>query len=203
MPQDRLPRIHMLDDNRNSWASSICFFLHRFGFAEVWTSQGVGNQRVFISTLRQRLIESFKQGWVNRIDQNENGRFSLYASLKSEPSLSPYLSEVKHIMFKTYISRFRMGVSQFNTHRHRYKVNPSPEIFCCPFCVNIVENEIHFMFCCPMYSDLRLQLIESKYFSRPSKFRLAVLLTSEKKNTMINVGPFLYRAFERRAEMIP
>ena len=171
--------------------------LHEYGFQEAWTNQGVGDEKVFLKCLRERLIDSFHQGWVDRLHSRIDGRYSIYATLKSEVKLSAYLYEVKHIQAKSCISRLRMGVSQLNIHRNRY--NPSHADFACPFCPEVIETEIHFVFCCPVYADLRDKFLDAKYTSRPSMFRLSVLLSSESKQVMINLGWFLLRAFERRS----
>ena len=204
LPCDRLPfkaykmLLGMLDQNRNSWASSMCFLLHSHGCDDAWINQGVGDEKAFLGCLRERLIDNFKQEWSDKINQRSNDRYSLYSKLSVELKLSSYLVDVKYMQAKGYISRFRLGVSQINIHYNRFKRNPVFSDFACPFCHDVLETEIHFIFCCPIYNDLREHYIEFKYYSRPSMFRLAVLLSSNSKSIMSNLGYFLYKACERR-----
>ena len=46
--------------------------------------------------------------------------------------------------------------------------------------LSAVENEVHFVLCCPAFEDLRHEFIESKYFNNPCEFRLALLLAIQK-----------------------
>ena len=67
MPEHRLPLkaykmlLFLHRQNRNTWASSVCSFLYKHGFQEVWENQGVGNEYDFFKLLRNRLIEGFRE----------------------------------------------------------------------------------------------------------------------------------------------
>lgn len=149
-----------------------------------------GNEKVFLKCLKERLIDTFRQDWIVKVQNRSETRYSLYSKLKSELYLSTYLCEIKHVQAKSSITRLRLGVSHLNTHYNRFKSNPSLEDLECPFCKDVMENEVHFLFCCPMYNDLRDKYIDYKYVSRPSEFRLSVLLASESKTVMSSLGWF-------------
>ena len=194
--------IHMFEENRNAWASSVCFFLYKYGFDDVWLNQGVGNERVFISFLKERLISSFKNEWKSRLTNTNAPSLSLYRLLKAEIQLSAYLPGVKSIQGRCQITRVRLGVSYLKPHWNRFVVNPSMADLACPFCIDIVESEIHFILTCPVYNDLRELYINEKYSRRPSLFRLAVLLASEDMCTLVNLGKYLQKAFSRRSVLL-
>ena len=40
----------------------------------------------------------------------------------------------------------------------------------CPFCKISVQNEVHFVLCCPGFDDLRRRYIQPKYFNLPTDF---------------------------------
>ena len=53
---------------KNSWASSVCFTLYRYGYGHVWENQGVCDIRAFLCELKQRLTDSVsKDGIVTLI----------------------------------------------------------------------------------------------------------------------------------------
>ena len=51
--------------------------------------------------------------------------------------------------------------------------------FKCPLRLSAVDDEIHFVLCCPAFDDLRHEFIEPKYFNNPCEFRLALLLATQ------------------------
>ena len=67
------------------------------------------------------------------------------------------------------LTRFRFGVSDMKyikMHRSRFKLHNVDELKC-PLCFSALDNEIHFVLCCPAFDDLRYEFIESKYFNNP------------------------------------
>ena len=48
-------------NNKNNWASSVCFTLYKYGFGHAWEMQGVCNVIIFVRELRHRLIDCYLQ----------------------------------------------------------------------------------------------------------------------------------------------
>ena len=99
------------------------------------------------------------------------------------------------------LARFRFGVSDIKVHRSRFKLYNVDELKC-PLCLSAVENEVHFVLCCPAFDDLRYEFIESKYFNNPCEFRLAFLLATQNECALKNLTLFLYKAFSRRKTLL-
>ena len=68
----------------------------------------------------------------------------------------------------------------------------------CPFCSVSVQNEVHFVFCCPGLDDLRSRYIHPTYFNFLSDFRLTLLLSTKNERTLRNLALYLCKAFNRR-----
>ena len=199
LPEHRLPLkayrmlLFLHQQNRNTWASTVCSFLYKHGFQEVWENQGVGNEREFVKLLRSRLIVGFQEQWSCLLSDSE--RFSLFRTFKSSISLSPYLLHLKHIQARISLIRLRLGVSQLNTHKLRFKRNVTNRDLSCPFCPNQEESEFHFVLLCPRYADLRQYYIPSKYYNNPCAFKLTLLLANENKYLLMRLAVFLHKAF--------
>ena len=99
------------------------------------------------------------------------------------------------------LTRFRFGVSDIKVHRSKFKLYNVDELKC-PLCLLAVENEVHFVLCCPAFEDLRYEFIESKYFNNPYEFRLAQLLATQNERALKNLALFLYKAFSRRKTLV-
>ena len=100
-------------NNKNNWASSICFTLYRYGYEHVWENQGLCDIRAFLCEFKQRLIDGYLQGW-NR-DINSKDRYTFFPSFKQTHGLSQYLLTVKNVTLKRNLARLRLGVYFFET----------------------------------------------------------------------------------------
>ena len=98
-------------------------------------------------------------------------------------------------------TRFRFGVSDIKVHRSGFKLLNVDELIC-PLCLSDVDNEVHFVLCCPAFDDLRYEFIESKYFNNLCEFRLALLLATQNERALKNLVLFVYKAFSRRKTLL-
>ena len=88
-------------------------------------------------------------------------------------------------------------------HKSRFKVyNYNVDDFKCPLCLSAVDNEVHFVLCCPAFDDLRYEFIALKYFNNPCEFWLALLLATQNECTLKNHALFVYNAFNRRETLL-
>ena len=102
---------------------------------------------------------------------------------------------------KYALTRVRFGVSDIKVHRSRFKLYNVDELKC-PLCLSAVDNEVHFVLCCPASEDLRYEFIELKYFYNPCEFRLALFLATQNERALKNLALFLYKAFSRRKTLL-
>ena len=161
MPMTRFPKQALvmlknrLDTNtthKNRYrAGSIKDCLESYGFHDVWTNGRVENEKAFLSAFKQRMIERFKQEWFTKISESE--RFSTYFSFKSVHQLETYLNAITIKKFRDTLIRLRLGINDLGVNKRFLCdsfVNKN-----CPFCPDILEDESHFLFCCPAYDDVR------------------------------------------------
>ena len=75
----------------------------------------------------------------------------------------------------------------------------------CPFCLNIVESEIHFVMDCPVYNSMRTKLITVvnrdnplfQFFTKEQKFVYLLYNVNEKE-----IADFIYKSFELRTFLV-
>ena len=53
---------------------------------------------------------------------------------------------------------------------------------------NVVENEFHFLFECPLYVELRTQYIDKYFYENPNHFKLKTLFQSTRENEIKNLS---------------
>ena len=101
----------------------------------------------------------------------------------------------KNVALKRNTIRLRLGVSVLKSHQLHFS-KTTQENFDCPFCKDTYESELHFLLVCPIYSALRKMYIPTKFYIRPSAFKMALLLADIKLVTALS--NYMSKAFDLR-----
>ena len=97
--------------------------------------------------------------------------------------------------------QFRMGVSQIHLHRHRFLT--TTDITTWSFYANQQETEIHFVFKCPVYNQLRSKYLPDIINVRhPRKHLIIPMNSSSQETKSLNVAKFLVCAFNLRSSKL-
>ena len=180
---------------KTNWVSAVQNLLCTNGFGIVWIFRGVGDDKQFLSSLRERLRDCFIQGIEERIQSSNS--FCIYNNFKSVFGQELYLSQMYFNKFYSRtLLRFRLGVSPINSHRYKY--NPDINSKSCPFCKNKIENEFHILFECPPYEALRLRYIPACYLNVRNTFSMNVIMSTQN----FALAKYLCSVFTARAKFV-
>ena len=202
MPDDRLPKkayvmLYNLDARgKVTWATNVRNCLFRYGFGYVWMEQGVGHESEFLRLFKQRMIDCRWQNWSEHVNGSE--RFEMYRMFCNTFSRLPKYLCINLNRHKKYImTKFCFGICDLATHHFRYRNCDSNNLMC-QLCNLDVENEIHFLLCCPFYDTLRKKFIATKFYRNPNTFSFSMLLASNNTEIVIGLCNFLYYALKAR-----
>ena len=182
MPHSRISKQAYLmlkaqsNKGKDNWVTRIKNVLCENGFAIVWMFEHVTNEKVFLKSLKNRLIDIFKQNWTAKMIESDH--LSFFFSFKSliTPekflNIPTYDNSLRHNLVK-----LRCSVSNLNAHRYKYYKNEC--LLICPFCPNSVENEMHSVFVCTAYEDIRIKYIPNKFRLNINKQNLIILFSNE------------------------
>ena len=159
---------------------------------------GCGYFKPFIKELEDRLRSSFCHRWCNRLDTSE--RLSVYNSCKHCFESERYLDVLWMDVYRNSLAQFIMGVSQINLHRHQFSTRTDNTT--CPFCANQQETEIHFVFQCPVYNQLRGKYLRDIINVWDPRKHFSILMNSSSQETILNVAKFLVCAFNLRSSKL-
>jgi hypothetical protein len=137
---------------KENWAYFVKKTLTVHGFGIVWLCQGVGYEKGFILEFKDRLLSSYKQNWHSDMENIE--KYNWFYSFKSIFETEKYIMAVTIKWHRICLARFRLRTLGFNAHKrwfHTDTAAPSP----CPMCGFLLEDEMHFMFHCKTYDDIR------------------------------------------------
>ena len=113
--------------------------------------------------------------------------------------MEKYLCEMKNCDIRVKYTKFRLSNHNLMIEKGRHMGMKSAERMC-PFCMDKVEDELHFLLDCHVYNQIRGLLLREvgvrsyffKYFRREHKFKY--LMT----NFSSEVADVIYKCFELR-----
>jgi len=193
MAYDMLLQMH--ERGKKTWVTNVKNLLCCSGFGYVWLFGGVGNEKQFISDLKLRLRDCFCQEWFSHLENSTH--FELYNSFKTCLEREKYVNLMHTSNYSKTLARFRIGVSEINAHRFRFSKQPRKQL--CPFCPQAIEDEIHVVFNCPAYTDLRNKLlIISRHVSQ--RLQLVNLFKCNNYEGQHNFSKFLFLLIKKRRQ---
>ena len=185
--------------NANNWASNVKKLLERSGFPDVWLFPNSVNLDRFLPLLKLRLKDMYIAEWREGVRSRTS--LMLYREIKNVFEISEYLLQIKNRKYRQILSKIRLSSHQLAIEKGRH-INIERNQRKCPLCTSDIEDEFHFILICPEYIDLRKTYIHKYFYTRPSMYKLTILLTSTKSKQLKNLAIYLLKAFKVRTEAI-
>ena len=161
--------------------------------------QGPGGDNKFISEFTQRLDDCDLQSWDSEIKHSSKSAF--YSLIKPNLKCEDYLKHLEQPLRYTLAS-FRCSVHQLNIEQGRQTgIHVSQRL--CNICnLGTIEDEIHFLFDCPVLADLRRNFLPKYCHTRPNVVNICRLFGSTDKKTITCLAQYIRKAFEHRKEIL-
>ena len=150
--------------------------------------------------LQMKMFDHFHEEVLNTI---RSSKLRTYALFKNEPGREHYLSEIKNVKIRTQLTKFRISDHNLMIEKGRHK-GLDKTIRFCPFCLDKIEDEIHFLIKCPLYNNLRAPFLNSMFAEYinvediPEKDLFVYLMSL----SSVEVANFVHKAFELRNFLI-
>ena len=142
----------------------------------------------------------FIQNWNSRLE--ESSRATFYTCINSF-QFQHYLNFIKVKKYRNAMSSLRCSSHrlQIESGRWHRPIRKPVDERKCKNC-NVVENEFHFLFECPLYNELRRQYLDSYFYENPNQFKLKQLFQSTQEKQIIYLSIFIYKAFTLRNSVL-
>ena len=105
----------------------------------------------------EKLIDNFHKTSFDQI-KSESSKLRTYAIFKTEVGIEKYLTEMKNVADRILVTKFRLSNHRLMIEVGRHNNTPRDQRFC-PFCPNLIEDEKHFLFTCPIFTHLRTRYL--------------------------------------------
>ena len=155
------------------------------------------NKRIF-----QTLSDEFHQNAFGCI-RKEGSKLRTYAMFKKVIGIEKYFSEIKNRKVRVTLTKFRLSNHNLMIETGRHK-KIQKEMRFCPLCHTGIEDEVHFLFYCPVYERVRMGYLNSILLGKPnfqlytSSVEIEYIMLNLNKNT----SKFISDCFELRSFLI-
>ncbi len=201
---DRLVKklfLHDIDahscNNKSNFSSHVKQICCEVGLKSCYTNKS----KIDLSTVRKNLQDKFAQEWLDST-QNMN-KLELYRDIKKTFGVEKFLELNISRYEKSLLSQLRYRVLPLRIETGTY-VNEKREQRICNLCnLNCIEDQLHFMFHCPLYSVYRDELYRkakdiTNWENMSDHDKLSVLFTELPRN----LGRYVKNAFILRRRTI-
>ena len=122
------------------------------GFGIVWLCQGVCYQSRFAAEFKDRLLACYKQNWHSKIENSDKYRW--FYSFKTYLEADKYLSVITNKWHRDSLARFRLRCG-LRSRTRWFRNDEQARDSTCPSCSNGDEDEMHLLFVCTAYAEIR------------------------------------------------
>ena len=202
MPESRYTKccyamVKRMDERgKKTWATCVKEMLYKYGFGIVWIEQGVGDESLFISQFVQRLKDCHNQDWYREI--HNSSKLSVYCTFKSCLEAEKYLECINVWKLRKALAKLRCSAHSLEIERGRHS-GVLLEDRLCKYCEAqervVIEDEYHFLLCCPRYKYLRDVYIEPQYTNNVSFETFITLMSSNNCDTLRKLALYIFHAF--------
>ena len=183
--------------DKETWVTKVKDILFKCGMGFYWLNQKVENEQQFLSTVKQRLKDIYKQEWNANVQGTSDNR--LYKYLKSDFLFENYL-HLPNQQLRISLSKLSLSSHLLNVERGRWNNLPLVNRVC-ELC-NVLEDEFHVFIECPRYKRLRELYIPKSIVEKPSMFSFIKFLKCEKNTDLIRLGKFSAKMFKEHRRYI-
>jgi hypothetical protein len=126
----------------------------------------------------------------------------IYKEIKTTFGIAPYLQTIENNNHRYSLARLRLHSHKLNIEVGRYYQIPRENRKCMLCTFDNIEDEFHFVLKCPVYNELRAELIPRYYYTRTSVKKYITLMQTTNKNNTRKLATYYYKAFKLRDSLI-
>ena len=181
--------------SKGSWSSDIFKLFSQIGKLDCFANLC----KIDINEARNLLVEQEKSEWLTNIQSVS--KLSNYRKFKLEYGAESYIYKIHNRAHRSIFAQLRCGILPLKIETGRYSQIPL-EYRVCIFCnINAVEDEIHFLFDCPLYSAIREKFWSNftdfypDFVGRTNEEKMSLLMS---ENLVKKAGEYVYECYSRR-----
>ena len=190
---------------RRSWDYKVSRMMSDFSLDHLLSS-GLCKQD-FMNCVKLKIRIHDEQLWFFKLwddHMNINGnKLRLYRRVKKDLIPEHYVKNSLPRHLRSCIAKLRCGTLPLTVETGRYNKPPIPlSQRLCPFCHHDIEDEVHFLVNCELYSDLRSILFDKALLINPAFYAMSsfeqFIFLLQTGDIQYDLGTLLYNMLRRR-----
>lgn len=185
-------------NNDNNWNKRLQNSLGDFDLEHNFET----NSSINIQDFKSKLSNTNRTNWLNTLDTKPKLR--TYKQFKTEYKSELYVTSNLDKFERSLIAQLRLGILPLHIETGRY-VNLKPEERICKMCSqNNIEDELHFLFQCDLYTQERTQFMQkmsdsnANFSTEADINKLRIIM----ENNIYIFGKYLKTIFNKRRQTI-
>ena len=142
------------------------------GQYHIWNNQGdLGELGIkFAQKPQSYMCQNLKDQFIQQANpkMDSESKLVFFKNAKETFNVSKYLSTIKNRESRSLFSKLRLDILPLEIELGRRKGLAREERFCKFFNGNRIEDEVHFIFECPSFENLRAQALNSISVTTPT-----------------------------------
>ena len=159
----------------------------------------MGDEARFLTEFQQRLKDCFIQNWHSRLESS--GRYKVYRTFKSALEKEKYLEVIPNQQIRKAFTRFRLGISQIQTNKRRYR-DENVVMLRCPLCNGEIENKVHLLATCAWYDHIRQKYLSERFNLEVFRYSCMHALAAQHSFSISAMYIYIFHALRLRDEQI-
>ena len=180
-----------LNKQSKNWAYDVKLILENHGLSYIWDQQF--DIDIPFELIKQRIYDMYKQSWFSEI--NRSPKLKSYSLFKHNFEFENYLDSVNVTKYRYALTRFRVSSHKLAIETGRFYNIPRDQRYCIYCSMNVIENEYHFLLCCPFLNELRRSILKPFFCRWPTLNKFVILMT---KSSIFKLSKFIYYANKKR-----
>ena len=155
-----------LAGNKKNWVYLVNKYMCDINLQEITNVHSTLNVKQTVNNVKMKLNEIHEIKWLEKINREEavrgTGRNKLrtYRLFKKELKTEAYVNIIMPKRHRSALAKFRAGVAPLRIETGRYERTIVPiNQRTCFNCLNNIEDEFHVIMKCPIYNELRQELL--------------------------------------------
>ncbi|XP_069129308.1 uncharacterized protein [Argopecten irradians] len=169
--------------------------LSELGLGYIWLRQSPADI-ILLPLIKQRIDDQTKQLLLATI--STSSKCDLFRYLVDDVTLQFYLTKSLSKQRRISVSKLRLSAHNLAIETGRYRNVERNNRLCRNCELFEIEDEYHFLFICPKFSDIRRKYIKNYFWVKPSVYKVIELLNTHNMKDLNSLGKYIIEANNSR-----
>ena len=149
--------------------------------------------------VKKAVKDAYLISWKNQLASSSDGKLRTYTKFKTVQGFEKYLTLISSFELRRSVTKLRVSSHHLEIESGRYRGAPPHQRLCRQCDSGEVEDEIHFLLCCPKYTNERQVIIDnisqscSNFSTLNIQDKFFWIMNCENAEILRDIGEFIHK----------